>query len=182
MAAGCSGRLLDDAFDFAAVDAEFAGDGALAATGVVPCTHRLLQAWRFGQRGWCAVVRARQGVVHLRGAGECGADPGVCPDECREQFEGAGQRQRGPCADQGADEAVAQAVCQVGAGSGDDASTKAPARQGWYGPVAPVGVEDEHAGGQDQAVHGERDEPGGDAGLAVGADQFVGMAGPYGVT
>jgi hypothetical protein len=51
----------------------------------------------------------------------------------------------------------------------------AQACQGWYGLVAAVGVEVEHAGGQDEAVDGEGEESGGDAGLAVGADQLVGV-------
>jgi hypothetical protein len=71
---------------------------------------------------------------------------------------------------------VAETVCQVGADGGRDARSEAPPRQGWHGLVAPVGVEDEHAGGQDEAVDGERQESRGDAGLVVGADEFVGMA------
>jgi len=41
----------------------------------------------------------------------------ACSDECHGEFEGAGQCQGGPGADQSSDEAVAEAVCQVGAGS-----------------------------------------------------------------
>ena len=39
--------LRDDAPDLAAVNVEFAGDRALAVTGGVPGTYRLLQAWCF---------------------------------------------------------------------------------------------------------------------------------------
>ena len=72
--------------------------------------------------------------------------------------------------------AVTEAVRQVGADGGQDARTEAPACQGRHGLVAPVGVEDEHAGGQDQAVNGEREKPGGHAALAVRADQLVSVA------
>ena len=41
--------------------------------------------------------------------------------------------------------------------------------------VAPAGVEHEHAGGQDEPVDGEGQQPGGMAGLAVGGDEFVGV-------
>jgi hypothetical protein len=39
--------LREDAPDLAAVDVELASDGALAVTGGVPGTYRLLQAWCF---------------------------------------------------------------------------------------------------------------------------------------
>lgn len=43
------GGLVGDAFDLAAVDAQFAGDGALAVPGLVPGPDRLLQGRRPGQ-------------------------------------------------------------------------------------------------------------------------------------
>jgi hypothetical protein len=61
----------------------------------------------------------------------------------------------------------------VGSNRGQDSRTEAPARQWWYGPVAAVGVEDEHAGGQDQPIHGEGHQAGGYARLPVSADQLV---------
>jgi hypothetical protein len=42
--------------------------------------------------------------------------------------------------------------------SGRDARTEAPAWQWWYALVSTVGVEDEHASGQDQDIHRERHE------------------------
>ena len=57
----------------------------------------------------------------------------------------------GPGADQGTYRAMAEAVCQVGGG---DACAEAPACQGWYRVLAPVGIEGEHACCQDQAVDG----------------------------
>jgi len=48
-----------------------------------------------------------------------------------------------------------QAVGQVGADSGGDPGAQAPAGQWWHGVVAAAGVEDEHAGRQDQPVDGE---------------------------
>jgi hypothetical protein len=41
--------------------------------------------------------------------------------------------------------------------------------------VASAGVEDEHAGRQDEPVHGEGQQPGGETGLPVGGDEFVGV-------
>jgi hypothetical protein len=38
-----------------------------------------------------------------------------------------------------------------------------------------AGVEGEHAGREDQPVDGEGQEPGGEPGLAVGGDEFVGV-------
>ena len=46
-----------------------------------------------------------------------------------QEFERADQRQGGPGADQGPDRTVAQAVRQVGANRGHDASAEAPRRQ-----------------------------------------------------
>ena len=43
---------------------------------------------------------------------------------------------------------------------------------GWW---TAAGVEDEHAGRQDEPVHGEGQQPGGEPGLAVGGDEFVGV-------
>jgi hypothetical protein len=147
--------LVDDALDLAAVDVEFAGYGALAVPGVVPGPYRLLHAWRFGQREWCVVVLDSHGVVHGDRGGRRGTGSALPSDEGHQEFERAGERQGWPCADQGSDGAVAEAVRQVGADGGGDPGAKAPACQGWYGLVAAVGVEDEHAGGEDQAVDGE---------------------------
>jgi hypothetical protein len=46
-------------------------------------------------------------------------------------------------------------VGQVGADGGGDPGAQAPAGQWWHGVVAAAGVEDEHAGRQDQPVDGE---------------------------
>jgi hypothetical protein len=58
-----SGRLVDDAFDFAAVYIEVTGDGALTLTRLAPRKDRLLQGWRrrkFQRRllfqPWCRLV------------------------------------------------------------------------------------------------------------------------------
>jgi hypothetical protein len=168
--------FIQDAFDFAAVEVEFAGDGALAVAGVVPGPHRLLDAWCLGRRGWCVAVHDLHRVAHVHGWGGRGAGPGLGPDERHQEFERPGQGQGGPGADQGTDWTVAKAVRQVGAGRGQDAGAEALPRQGWYRPVAAVGVEDEHAGRQDQAVDGKREQACGHAGLAVGAGEFAGMA------
>src|ERR1017187_5380578 len=128
-----SGGLVEDAFDLAAVDAEFAGYGALAASGVVPGPYCLLHARCFGQRGRCASVRNRQGVAHLHRGLASGAGVALGPYQGHEEFEGAGQRQGGPGADQSADGAVAEAVRQVGADGGRDAGAEAPAREVWHG-------------------------------------------------
>jgi hypothetical protein len=37
--------LVEDAFDLAAVDVEFAGDGALAMARLLPCANGLFQRW-----------------------------------------------------------------------------------------------------------------------------------------
>src|SRR5947209_3399018 len=73
--------FVEHALDLAAVEVEFAGDGALAVAGVVPGPHRLLDAWCLGQRGWCIAVRDRHRVAHVSGWGGCGAGPGFGPDE-----------------------------------------------------------------------------------------------------
>ena len=51
-----SGGAVDHALDFAAVDAEFAGYGALAAARLVPGSYRLLHCWCTSWIGWCAVL------------------------------------------------------------------------------------------------------------------------------
>jgi hypothetical protein len=89
-------------------------------------------------------------------------------DQGHEEFEGSGQGQGRPGADQCPDGAVAQAVGQVGTDGGGDAGAQAPARRRWHRLVAATGVQDEHAGRQDQPVHGEGQESRGEAGLAVG--------------
>lgn len=104
----------------------------------------------------------RHDLVSPRGRGVFrGAVPGS--DEDREEFEGTDQRQGWPGADQGTYRPVPEAVRQVGANGGDDASPEALPRQRWYRPVAPISVQDEHARGPDESIHRERDEPGGQA-------------------
>ena len=71
---------------------------------------------------------------------------------------------------------MAEAMRQVGADGGGNARTEAPACQGWYGLVPSAGIKREHARRQDEAVHGEGDESGGQAGLAVRANEFVDVA------
>jgi hypothetical protein len=44
----CLRCVVDDVFDLATVEVEFAGYGALALTSVVPGPYRLLYAWRLG--------------------------------------------------------------------------------------------------------------------------------------
>src|SRR5260370_17412054 len=103
-------RLVEDALDLAAVDVEFAGYGALAVTGVVPGAYRPLHAWCSRQRGWCFVVRDRQGVVHVRGGGGWGAGPGLGSDEGHQELERTGQRQRWPGPAQGTDGPLAKTM------------------------------------------------------------------------
>jgi hypothetical protein len=147
----------------------------LAAACNVPGPYRLLHRWCTGSHGWCIVLRRGccLALITCRSGGLCGAWLGS--DERHEEFGGSGQGQRGPGADQRPDWAVVQAVSQVLADGGGDAGAQAPARQGWCGPVAPVGVEDEHAGGQQEPVDGEGQKPGGQAGFAVDGDEFVGV-------
>jgi hypothetical protein len=71
--------------------------------------------------------------------------------------------------------AVSQAVRQVGADRGHDAGAQAPRCQSWYTVVAPTRVQHHHGRCPDQTVHGERQQPGGHASLAVRADEFVGV-------
>src|ERR1039458_10365340 len=128
-----SGGVVDDAFDLAAVDAEVAGYGALAAACSVPGPYRLLHRWRASWHERCIVHRCRRSPVRMtRGDGSCLR---LWPrsDEGHEEFEGAGQGQRGPGTDQCADGAVAEAVCQVGTDGGGDTGAQAPACQGGYG-------------------------------------------------
>ena len=168
--------MVDDAFDFSAVDAEFAGNGPLTVTRVVPGPYRLHHVRCRRQRGRCAAVRDRQQEAHLglRRWHRAGYSPG--PDEGHKELERARQRQCWPGADQCADGAVAKTVCQVGAGGGQDACAQAPACQWWCGLVVSAGVEEEHAAGQDEPVDGEGQKSGGQPGLAVGTDEFVRMA------
>src|SRR6266487_3754449 len=119
---------VDDAFDLAAVDVEFARDGALAATSVVPGPDRLLQGWRgfkccsrIVARDWYALALGHHRRLH----GEFFL---IGPDQCHEKLEGAGQRQGGPCADHGTDRAVAQAMCEVSSDGGHDSGSQAPVR------------------------------------------------------
>ncbi len=153
--------LIEDALHLAPIDVECAGYGALAMTVRVPGPDGLVQAWRSGRRQWHIAAFRLRTLARRDHGGEVGGCVVAGTDERHKEFEGAGQRHGGPRTDQGTYRTVAQPVCQVGASRGRDARTKAPARQGWYALAAPVGVEGEHARGQDEAVDGERYEPGG---------------------
>src|SRR6266542_3303993 len=153
--------LLDDATDLAAVDLQFSCYGALASPCGVPGAHRPLQGWRVRRQRWRVGFHEWRGLVLRRVRRTLGRRVALCPDESCEEFEGPDECQGGPSADQGAYWSVAEAVRQVSADGGDNASAEAPARQGWYRAVAPVGVEDEHAGCPDQAVDSERHQAGG---------------------
>jgi hypothetical protein len=120
--------LLDDPFHLAAVDAELAGDGSLAGTGVVPSSYRLLQRRRFCQRGWSTLLRVRRDLVphRVRRAFDGGLVLGSY--EGRKQLERTDQRQSGPGADQRTYRPVPEAVCQVGPNGGDNASPQTPPR------------------------------------------------------
>jgi hypothetical protein len=168
-----SGGVVDDVFDFAAVDAEVAGDGALAAACAVPGPYRLLHRRRAGWHGWRIVRHCWRSPVRVSGGGGRRLDRWFGSDQGHEEFEGASQSEGGPGADQCADGSVTQAMGQVGADGGGDAGAQAPARQWWHRLVAPAGVQDEHAGRQNQPVHGEGQQPGRQAGLAVGGDKFI---------
>jgi hypothetical protein len=99
-----SGGVVDDALDFAAVDAEFAGYGALAAACMVPGPYRLFHRWCISWIEWCAVlhIRCRLALMACQGGCLCGVWSGS--DEGHEEFEGSGQGQGRPGADQGPDE------------------------------------------------------------------------------
>lgn len=165
--------LLDDPFDLAAVDAQFTRDRPLAAACLMSRSYRLLQCWRIGWRSRYRVLQDRR--MWARGAldGRFGGGSLHWSDDEHAQFVGADQCHGRPCADQGADRAVSQAVRQVGADSGDDADAKAPAGQGWYGLGTPVGVEDDHRRRPDEAIDCERHQARRGAGLTVCADQLV---------
>jgi hypothetical protein len=121
---------------------------------------------------------------HAPLSAQCGSEPrqGLpltslmsCPDERHEQFEGTDQRQGWPCADQGTYRPVAQAMRQVGANRRHDADAKAPAGQAWYTLVAAAGVQDDHTGRPDKAIHSEGQEPGGRTRLSMRAHELVGV-------
>jgi hypothetical protein len=65
-------------------------------------------------------------------------------------------------------------VRHVGAGGGGDTRAQTPSCEGWYALTASAGIEGEYARGQDEAIHGERDEACGHAGIAVRANQSGG--------
>ena len=140
----------------------------------MPGSYRLLHRWRASCHTCPIVLHRGCGLALITPWKGCLWSVWLGSDEGHEQFEGSGQGQGGPGADQRTDGAVAEAVGQVGADGGRNAGAQAPACQGWYGVVAAAGVEDEHAGRQDEPVHGKGQEPGGEAGLAVGGDEFVG--------
>lgn len=129
----CSCGLVDDALHLAAVEVEFTCDGTLAVTGAVPSPYSLRHTWCRGQFGWCSGIRNRHGRAYMLGTVKRDAGLAFSPDERHQEFERTGQGQGGPSADQGADRAMAEAVRQVGADRGQDARSKAPTRQGWYG-------------------------------------------------
>ena len=54
---------VEDTFDLAAVEVEFAGDGALAVACLVPRADSLLQRWRSRQFQWCFVRQRRRRLV-----------------------------------------------------------------------------------------------------------------------
>jgi hypothetical protein len=167
--------LIDDALDLASVDLQVAGNGALTVARVVPIPNRVLQRRYIRCHRWCIVLRLWRGLVllGLRDMFHAGIAGGA--DEHHEQFEGANQRHRWPRADQCAYRPVAQAVRQVGADRGHYADAEAPRRQRWHTLVSPACVERHHRGGPDQAIDRERQQPGGQAMLAVRADEFIGM-------
>jgi len=120
-----SGGMVDDAFDLAPVDAEVAGDGALAAACGVAGPDRLLHRWRTGWHRWPILHGGRRSLIHMTRGDGCRLCVWAGSDEGHEEFEGASQGQGGPGADDRADRAVAQAVGQVGAdGSGDPGAAR----------------------------------------------------------
>jgi hypothetical protein len=98
--------VVDDALDFAAVDAEFAGYGALAAAGGVPGPYRLIHRWRVNWNWWCTVFRHRLRFVVTTGRDGCLCGVGFGSDEGHEEFEGSGEGQGGPRTDHRADESM----------------------------------------------------------------------------
>jgi hypothetical protein len=80
-------RLVDDAPDFAAVDVEVAGDGALTLTCLAPGKDRLLQGSRGRKFQWRVLFQLRCGQVPKFGLGvtcPC-ATPGA--DQHHQEFE-----------------------------------------------------------------------------------------------
>jgi hypothetical protein len=142
---------------------------------VVPFPNRVLQCRYIRCHRWRIVLRLWRKFVlgdmrHLLHAGTAGG-----PDEHHEQFERANERQRWPRTDQCAYRPVAQAVRQVDTDRCHDADTQAPCRQRWHALVASACVEHHHRDSPDQAVHRERQQSGGQAMLAVRADEFIGV-------
>jgi hypothetical protein len=102
-AARCLGKLrnlIDNPLNPAAVEIEFTSNGALAVAASVPGLYRLLQAWRFGQRGCGVVFCDRQRLVYARRRSGLDTGSAVSSDECQKEFEGTSQSQGGPGADQ----------------------------------------------------------------------------------
>ena len=118
--------------DFPAVDAKFTGYGALTAACAMPGPYRLFHRWRTSWHGRCTVLRPLVPLGPMTHRNDCLRRAWLGSDECHEEFEGSGQGECGPGADQCADGAVAEAVDQVGADGGGDACAQAPACQGWY--------------------------------------------------
>ena len=87
----CSCGLVDDALHLAAVEVEFASDGALAVTGAVPGQYSLLP--RLVQRAVRVVQRHPQSARAGSHVGTVKRDAGLAfsPDQRHQEFEGTGQ-------------------------------------------------------------------------------------------
>ena len=126
-----------------------------------------------GPRAGPGLVRHRAVVVRrwyvVRSAGCCG------PDDPREQLIRPDEADRGPGRDDRADEAVGPALGHVHGERGEDAEREHPAGQPGDREAVPRRVQDDHAGRVHQAVDRGGFELGGHAGLAVLADDGVGV-------
>ena len=79
--------LVEDALDFSPVDVEFSGNGTLTLARLVPCTNRLLQAWRSRQFQWCFLRQRWCRLVTRFGfSGTCAATT-FGTNQHHEQFE-----------------------------------------------------------------------------------------------
>jgi hypothetical protein len=100
--------VVDDALDFAAVDAEFAGYGALAMACIVPGPDCLLHRWRASwHKWWCIVLHRGCDLALVIPRKGCPWGVWLGSDEGHEQFEGSGQGLGWPGADQRTDWSVA---------------------------------------------------------------------------
>ncbi len=141
---------VEDTSDLAAVEVEFAGDGALAVACLVAHADSLLQRWRNRQLQWCFVRQRRRSLVSQPALSGTCLSAASCADEHHQQLERTNQRQRGPGADQGADRAMSRPVRQVGADRGADPGARAPGGQPWYRLAPSAGVQYHHGGRPDQ--------------------------------